>query len=49
MRNQLRNELIADADARMRDAIDEAVARVARREIDPYSASEELVARFREP
>lgn len=46
MRNQLRQALIEHADAHMGPAIDDAVERVARREIDPYSASEELVARM---
>ncbi len=47
MRNQLRNTLIEQADLEMGDAIDEAVARVATRQIDPYTAAEELAARFK--
>jgi len=48
MRNQLRNTLIEHADAEMGDAIDAAVEAVARRELDPYSAAEQLVARFQQ-
>ena len=48
MRQQLRGELLADAETRMHDAIDQAVERVARREIDPYTAAEELVRQFRD-
>ncbi|MEZ4442531.1 MAG: methylmalonyl Co-A mutase-associated GTPase MeaB [Polyangiaceae bacterium] len=47
MRNQLRNTLIAHADRLMGAAIDQAVAKVAARAIDPYTAAEELVAAFR--
>jgi LAO/AO transport system kinase len=47
MRNQLRNTLIEHADAEMHDAIEAAVARVAAKEADPYSAAEELVKRFK--
>lgn len=47
MRNQLRNTLIAQADAEMRGAIDRAVERVATREIDPYTAAEQLVDQFK--
>jgi LAO/AO transport system kinase len=48
MRQQLRGELLAAAEARMHDAIDRAVERVERREIDPYTAAEELVRQFRD-
>jgi LAO/AO transport system kinase len=44
--NQLRNALIDCAESHMGEAIDEAVRRIAAREIDPYTASEQLVARF---
>lgn len=47
MRNQLRNTLIAHADEEMHDAIELAVANVAARSVDPYTAAEELVARFK--
>jgi LAO/AO transport system kinase len=47
MRNQLRNTLIEHADEVMGEVIDEAVARVAKREIDPYTAAEELLVQFR--
>jgi LAO/AO transport system kinase len=47
MRNQLRNALLEQAEADMHGAIDEAVAKVARRETDPYTAAEDLVARFK--
>jgi LAO/AO transport system kinase len=47
MKNQLRNALLEQAEVEMHDAIEQAVARVARRETDPYSAAEELVARFK--
>jgi LAO/AO transport system kinase len=47
MRNQLRNTLIEHADEVMGAAIDDAVARVARREVDPYTAAEELTELFR--
>ncbi len=46
MRNQLRNTLIEHADAIMGEAIDQAVERVASKQIDPYTAAEELVAAF---
>ena len=46
MRNQLRNTLLEHAESTMHAAIDEAVAKVAARQIDPYTAAEELVARF---
>jgi LAO/AO transport system kinase len=47
MRQELRSELLGAAEERMHDAIEEAVERVERREIDPYTAAEDLVARFR--
>jgi LAO/AO transport system kinase len=47
MRNQLRNTLIEHADDQMRESIADAVDRVAKREIDPYTAAEELVAKFK--
>ena len=47
MRHQLRNTLIEYADIQMGGAIDEAVDRVARREVDPYTAADELVDTFR--
>jgi LAO/AO transport system kinase len=46
MRNQLRQTLLEHAERSMGDAIDEAVSAVARRELDPYTAAEELVAKF---
>ncbi len=48
MRTQLRNTLIEHAEATMRDAIDQTVQAVARRELDPYTASEQLLERFRQ-
>jgi GTPase len=48
MRNQLRNTLLEHAEATLSVAIDHAVAKVAAREIDPYTAAEELVAAFAE-
>ncbi len=47
MRQQLRNTLLEHADRQMGDAIDEAVIAVARRQLDPYTAAEELLERFR--
>lgn len=47
MRQQLRNTLLEHADRQMGDAIDEAVIAVARRQIDPYTAAEDLLERFR--
>jgi LAO/AO transport system kinase len=47
MRQELRSELLGAAEARMHEAIEEAVERVERREIDPYTAAEDLVTRFR--
>lgn len=47
MRNQLRNTLIEQADAEMREAIDAAVERVANKETDPYTAAEQLVEQFK--
>jgi len=46
MRNQLRNTLLAYAELEMGSAIDDAVKRVAEKELDPYTAAEELVERF---
>ena len=47
LHNQLRNALIDAAEARMGDAIAEAIEAVEQRAIDPYTASEQLVERFR--
>jgi len=47
MRNQLRNTLIEHADRVMGDLIDDAVERVAKRDVDPYTAAEQLLATFR--
>ncbi len=47
MRMQLREALLSMAEESLGAAIDEAVQAVSRREIDPYSASEKLVAAFR--
>ena len=47
LRGFLREALVDEATAALGARIDEAAARVLRREIDPYSASEELVAAFR--
>ncbi|MBK8257326.1 MAG: methylmalonyl Co-A mutase-associated GTPase MeaB [Polyangiaceae bacterium] len=47
MRMQLRESLLEIAEHTLGQALDEAVARVAKKEIDPYSAAEELVAAFR--
>jgi LAO/AO transport system kinase len=47
MKNQLRQALFEHADSEMGEAIDEAVRRVADKAIDPYTAAEELVAKFR--
>ena len=46
MHNQLRNTLIDFAEARMSDAIDDAVERIAEHALDPYTASEQLVRLF---
>jgi LAO/AO transport system kinase len=46
MKNQLRNTLIDHAEAAMGDAIESAVQAIARRELDPYTAADDLVARF---
>lgn len=46
MRNQLRNTLLEHAEEAMGDSIDDAVNRVASKEIDPYTAAEQLVERF---
>lgn len=43
----LRETLVGEAAIALRGQIEEAAARVLRREIDPYSVSEELVAAFR--
>lgn len=48
LRNKLREALIDEAVAALGDELDAAVAAVDRRELDPYSASEQLVARFRQ-
>jgi LAO/AO transport system kinase len=47
MHNQLRNTLVEAAEAQMAAEIDAATEQVAKREIDPYTAAEELLARFR--
>ena len=47
MHNQLRNALIDCALESMADQIEEAVLAVARREIDPYTAADDLVESFR--
>jgi LAO/AO transport system kinase len=44
MRQQLRQTLLDHAEAAMGEAIERAVQRVAKRERDPYTAAEELVA-----
>jgi LAO/AO transport system kinase len=46
MRHQLRQALLEHAERELADAIEAAVLSVARREVDPYSASEQLVAAF---
>jgi LAO/AO transport system kinase len=47
LRGFLRETLVEEATAALGARIDEAAARVLRREVDPYTASEELVAAFR--
>lgn len=47
MHNQLRNTLIAHAEDEMHDDIAAAVVRVANKELDPYTAAEELVKKFK--
>jgi len=47
MRNELRNTLLDCASAEMADALELAVQAVARREADPYTATDRLVAAFR--
>jgi LAO/AO transport system kinase len=47
MHNQLRDALVDAALAALGPALDDAAHAVARREVDPYTASEDLVARFR--
>lgn len=47
MRNVLREALIDEATSVLGEAMDEASLAVARRERDPYTAADELVARFR--
>lgn len=47
LQRTLRDELVAEAVAALGPAIEEAAHAVARREVDPYTASERLVARFR--
>lgn len=46
MRNQLRQALLEHAERELADAIEAAVLAVSRREADPYSAAEQLVAAF---
>lgn len=46
MRNQLRQALLEHAERELADAIESAVLAVSRREADPYSAAEQLVAAF---
>jgi LAO/AO transport system kinase len=48
MRAQLRQELLEDAERHMGAAIDEAVRAVAERRLDPYTAAEDLIARFQQ-
>jgi LAO/AO transport system kinase len=43
----LRDALVEQALAELEDAIGEAAGRVEKREVDPYTAADELVARFR--
>lgn len=47
MHNQLRDRLLDHALTDVREALDAAVLAVARREIDPYEATDRLVAAFR--
>jgi LAO/AO transport system kinase len=47
MRNELRNTLLDCASAEMAEALELAVQAVARREADPYTATDRLVAAFR--
>lgn len=47
MHGMLRDALIETAVAELGPALDDATARIARREIDPYTASERLVESFR--
>jgi LAO/AO transport system kinase len=47
MRTQLRNTLIEHAIGAMGQQIEDAVQSVAQRQLDPYTASEQLVAAFR--
>jgi LAO/AO transport system kinase len=47
MRHQLRQTLLEHAEKSMGDAIEAAVQSVARRELDPYTAAEALVAAFK--
>ena len=47
LHGSLREALVDAATQELGAAIDEAAARVARREVDPYTASEQLVAAFR--
>jgi LAO/AO transport system kinase len=46
LRESLREALIDAAQSKLGDAIDEAVAAVERKSVDPYTATEQLVARF---
>lgn len=47
MQTHLRDALVEEAMRTLGGAIDQAVGEVARREVDPYSAAERLVAEFR--
>ncbi len=47
MRDHLRNALIDCATEQMGDAIERAVQKVAKRELDPYSAADGLIEKFR--
>lgn len=48
LQRTLRDELVLEAVAALGPAIEEAAEAVARREVDPYTASEQLIARFRQ-
>jgi LAO/AO transport system kinase len=47
MRNELRNTLLDCATADMAEELESAVQAIARRETDPYTATDRLVAAFR--
>lgn len=48
LQRTLRDELVHEAVLALGPAVEEAAEAVARREVDPYTASERLIARFRE-